>query len=809
MPRGYAQIPDWFSFENQGGNIAVAELTATGTQDLVVVAVDSPAGRNRGVYRVGRAVDANGIVQGGWTPWIDVPDWFSFENQGVGVAVGDVDGDGRQDVVVFMIDSPNGRNQGFYRIGYQLDQNGNVLRWGPWLQVPDWFSFDNQHGAVALADLDADGTPELIVGMIDAPEGPNRALYRIGRSLQADGTVDEWTPWFEVPGWFSWENQGLGLAVVRTDDHADLLVFQIDGAIDQNQAFFKIGSHIHVNGNIGEWGPWQGVPAWFTSENQGGGIAVATVGGKRSLTVFMIDNPVGQNAGYYRLLPMDPDPARDGQWELLPYHSQVLPVHLALLPTGKVLVFAGSGSSATRFNAADFGNVAHKVFTSVVWDPAGPPPGVFTHPATLVAPNHRPFDFFCGGDAFLPDGRLISVGGTNHYNNFGGRNDVCVFDPAAEAWTFLASMQHGRWYPSVVTLGDGQVLAASGLTEDHQNTPHNQTLELYNAGTNQWRTLKFPPGFPGLPLYPHVFQMADGLVVFDGGRMDDDLQVDPCLIDLTHDPVAVQPIPGMVGGGMRNQSASVLLPPAQDQRVMIIGGGPAGKPNKTDAIDNVDVVDCRVRNPHFVPAAPLNFGRLHLNAILLPDRTVFVTGGSLKQEDAPLARLQSEIYDPQTDTWTPTASSTVPRLYHSTAVLLPDGRVLSAGGNPEGGTHVQWDQDPEEEMRLEIFSPPYLFRGARPVIQNAPAQAAWGQAIQINTPQAATIKWVSLIRNCVTTHSFDGSQRLVDLPITQRAAGALTVTVPNNRNVLPPGMYMLFIASQAGVPSVARWLRVG
>jgi Domain of unknown function (DUF1929)/Kelch motif len=809
MPKGYLQIPDWFSFENQGGNIAVADLTSTGKQDLLVIAVDNPAGQNRGVYRIGRALDAKGIPGGGWTPWIDVPDWFSFENQGVGAAIADVDHDGQQDLIVLMIDSPPGRNRGLYRIGRQLDSNGNVAAgWGPWIEVPDWFSFDNQHCAVAAADLDGDGNLELIVAMIDDPAGPNRALYRIGRKLDADGSVDEWTPWLEVPGWFSWDNQGLGIAVIRNGADADLAVFQIDNAIDQNQAFYKVGSQLHVNGNVGEWGPWQGVPAWFAWENQGGGISPATIGGARFLVVMLVDGPIGQNAGYYRLLPLDTVPARDGQWKTLGFHSEVLPVHLALLPKGKVLVFAGSGSSATRFNAPDFGDVAQGIFTSVVWDPTTAFPGNFVHPPTLDAPNHRPFDFFCGGDTFLADGRLLSAGGTGHYNPFTGRKDACVFDPATQVWSFVAPMAHGRWYPTLITLGDGHALAATGLAEDGTNLSKN-TLELYDSAHDKWKTLHFPPGFAGLPLYAHLFQMADGRVLFSGGRMDDALAVDPCIIDLTQDPVHTNPVFGMAGGGMRNQSASVLLPPAQDQRVMIMGGGPAGKPNKTDAIDNVDIVDLKDPNPHFVAAAPLNLPRLHLNAVLLPDRTVFVTGGSLKQEDAPLARLQPEIYDPAADTWTPMAASTFPRLYHSTAVLLPDARVLSAGGNPEGGTHVQWDQDPEEEMRLEVFSPPYLFRGPQPTITAAPAQCGYGQAIQISSPRAADIKWASLIRNCVTTHSFDGSQRLVDLPISSRAGGKVATTVPPNPNITPPGWYMLFLTDTDGVPSVASWVQVG
>ena len=443
----------------------------------------------------------------------------------------------------------------------------------------------------------------------------------------------------------------------------------------------------------------------------------------------------------------------------------------------------------------------------MVWDPTQTGPGGFFHPQILFAADHRPFDFFCGGDSFLPDGRLLSAGGTIGYNPFRGRIDACAFDSTTQQWAFVASMQHGRWYPTLITLGDGRVLAATGLTEDFAE-PHNETLEIYSPATNKWELHEFFPGFPGLPLYAHLFLMQDGRVFFDGGRMDDDLQVDPCIIDLTHHPLHTIPVPGGSGFGMRNQSASVILPPAQDQKVMVMGGGPAGKPDKTDAIDNVDVVDLRAAQPHFAAAEPLNFPRLHLNAVILPDRTVLVTGGSLKQESQPLARLQAEIFDPATGAWSPVAKSVVPRLYHSTALLLPDGRVVAAGGNPEGGTHIQWDQDPQEEMRLELFSPPYLFRGPRPVIGAAPAEWGYGQAVEIGSPQAGQLRWAHLVRNGVTTHSFDTSQRLVDLPIAAQGNGVVQVNVPGNRNLAPAGWYMLFVVSRAGVPSVARWVHL-
>jgi hypothetical protein len=196
--------------------------------------------------------------------------------------------------------------------------------------------------------------------------------------------------------------------------------------------------------------------------------------------------------------------------------------------------------------------------------------------------------------------------------------------------------------------------------------------------------------------------------------------------------------------------------------------------------------------------------------VLLPDHTVFVSGGSLQQESAPLARVQPELYDPAADAWRLLAPASVPRLYHSTALLLADGRVVAAGGNPNGGHSTTWlPPDPEEEMRLEIFSPPYLFRGPRPVVSNAPDRCAYGETLSIASPQAGAIRWVSFVRNGVTTHSFDGSQRLVDLDLLSQGGGNVQATVTGNRNLAPPGWYMMFLVDQAGVPSVAHWIRLG
>ena len=208
--------------------------------------------------------------------------------------------------------------------------------------------------------------------------------------------------------------------------------------------------------------------------------------------------------------------------------------------------------------------------------------------------------------------------------------------------------------------------------------------------------------------------------------MDDPNPHGPVLMDLTTNPVTITGVPGLGDPATRDQSASVLLPPAQDQRVMILGGGPADASNATGS---TAIVDLRSANPVYAPAAPMSLPRMHLNAVLLPDHTVFVSGGALSREDRVVARLQSEIYDPATSTWRIGATASVVRMYHSIALLLPDGRVVTAGGNPPPyGHQVPWEPpDPNEEMRLEVYSPPYLFAGPRPVVSAAPAEWKYGQ----------------------------------------------------------------------------------
>ena len=163
------------------------------------------------------------------------------------------------------------------------------------------------------------------------------------------------------------------------------------------------------------------------------------------------------------------------------------------------------------------------------------------------------------------------------------------------------------------------------------------------------------------------------------------------------------------------------------------------------------------------------------------------------------AALGAEIYHPGTGEWRMAADSRVPRLYHSVAVLLPDGRVVTAGSNPQRRT---------EEMRVEVFWPPYLFAGDRPSVTPARQEVGYGTTLAVTVPDAAAVASAALTRPGATTHSSDLEQRLVDLPVTVTAPDALDLALPASPNLAPPGWYLLTVLSTAGVPSPAAWVRL-
>jgi plastocyanin len=457
--------------------------------------------------------------------------------------------------------------------------------------------------------------------------------------------------------------------------------------------------------------------------------------------------------------------ASKGVWEMLPCHAPLLPVHGAVLHTGKVLLFAGSGNDELYTSG----------LRSAVWDYIN---GEWASPFT-------PVDFFCSGQSFLADGRVIVAGGTKEYDvnghGFIGLDSAYAFDPVSEQWTRLQNMTAGgRWYPTLVALGDARVFTVSG-GPDH--------AEIYSTVTG-WAQL---PQQGGWPLYPHVFLMRNGHLFFTGGNVfASPPGISPGILNLATSAFNNVGLPAGFDLSQRDHCASVILPPAQDQKVMIMGGG-------SPAINKVDTIDLSAGAPAYSPAAPMHHARFHVNAVLLPDRTVLVSGGNGTNEDAPTAVLESEIYHPATNTWSLAAKAQVARMYHSIALLLPDGRVLAAGSNPNRR---------DDELRLEIFHPPYLFKGPRPFIESAPVEILYGSTITIHTPQAQDIQWVQLIRPMATTHSCEPGQRIIDIPFKAHDFCHLQGKISNEQNIAPPGWYMLFLVNHNGVPSVAKWVHL-
>ncbi|NPD21912.1 trypsin-like peptidase domain-containing protein [Corallococcus exiguus] len=307
IPLDIKPVPGWFGWEDQGADIAVADLNHSGRPDLLVFHIDNPGGENHGYYRVGWDLSATGNVTGGWSSIKPVPGWFGDEDQGAGIAMADINRNGQSDLVIFHIDNPEGENHGYYRIGWDLDANGDVTGgWSPIKPVPGWFGWEDQGAAIAVADVSRNGQSDLVVFHLDNPEGENHGYYRIGWNLDANGDVTGgWSPVKPVPDWFGWENQGAGIAIgdVNGDGWLDLVVFHLDNPEGENHGYYRIGYRLDANGDVtGGWSPIKPVPGWFGWEDQGAGIALARINDtpQDDLVIFHVDNPGGENHGYYR-----------------------------------------------------------------------------------------------------------------------------------------------------------------------------------------------------------------------------------------------------------------------------------------------------------------------------------------------------------------------------------------------------------------------------------------------------------------------------------------------------------------------------
>jgi len=553
-------------------------------------------------------------------------------------------------------------------------------------------------------------------------------------------------------------------------------------------------------------------------------------------------------------------PGTDGEWSApvkFPVPNQTLKdptgksvlddrglfvLHAVVLKTGKVLCFCGH---------VEFSYYAP---TSYVFDP--------DNPSTMLTPIDFPagMDLFCCHYVTIPDGRVLVVGGSDmdfsHHGSVGAKN-VVIFDPDTSSWSKAmdgatpVELLQGRWYPTAVLLPDGRVFVSSGRPE-HNGGKIADKVEILTSPT--WKTTELTGASMQLPIYPGLHLAPNGKIYFTHTTWGQEIN-DPetMAIEVTAGATSASwtQFPGdRPAQPRREEGMSVMLPPAQDGKILVIGGSqaenaagvaimnggtPAGQAppqafRKIHAASDpfsAEILDTTVNPPTWsaAPGAPMPFGRTNGHCVILPDATVFICGGHdsykwFASTDTPPTNpsLTAQIFKPGTG-FTTVAAAAKPRMYHSVALLMPDGRVMTAGGaNPNSHEPViawpaGWDPQlrygvnsiAENDKTFEFYKPPYFFNGARPKIDDVLVNGTsvrridYGTAFKIKTMQAATIDKVALTRPNAPTHHTDTEQRYVALTFT-KGTNELDVTMINDAKIAPPGFYMLWIVA-TGVPN--------
>jgi hypothetical protein len=463
------------------------------------------------------------------------------------------------------------------------------------------------------------------------------------------------------------------------------------------------------------------------------------------------------------------DPGQAGQWGPVA-DWPVVGIHVALLPNGKVLAWDAVGDlSYTKYTD-------HTFTRATVYDPAT---------QTQTPAWVQGYDIFCAGLAHLTDGILFAAGGNaDQFSN--GIVQTHTFDYRTNAWTRGADMQYPRWYPSVTPLTNGEMLITGGRPWIPEVRRTDGTI----------RQLSEQTGTMDVPFYPWMDVAPDGRVFYAGP--------DDVLRKLDPSGGGAWQTFGPRGDGLNRDYGSHAL--YDVGKVLVAGGGPSTSDART--------IDFNGTTPQVSPTSSMSFGRRQFNLTVLADGSVLATGGNstgVHYIDMNGGVYNAERWDPATGSWTTLAPESVTRQYHSSALLLLDGRVLSSGG----GICDDCDTVGYLAKNAQIFTPPYLFKkdgsgqlAPRPAITGAPDAVPYDAPFQITTPDAASVRKVALLRLGANTHSVNFEQRYVPLSFTA-GGGSLTTSVPPNQNVTPPGYYMLIVVDSAGVPSVARVMRVG
>lgn len=468
-----------------------------------------------------------------------------------------------------------------------------------------------------------------------------------------------------------------------------------------------------------------------------------------------------------------------GSWQTLPYiiprqgGGSVSIVHAALLHTGKVL-FLDDGPTP-------------------IWDPTDEVNPQFEFPIT-----NPDYSLTCSGHSFLSTGNLLVVGGGG-FGPRAGANKGFKFDPVAKTWTKTAGdMSKVRWYPTAVTTGDGRMLVVGGWNE---NGTLQNDIEIYDESSDSFVTMSGATlGFPNL--YPGLHLLPNNTLVYSRTGWGHAAGAPPASLDSssylqfagptvgTWSPIAPSTI-----NRCKGMSVMIYRNTCPHTRILVVGGCDSLGGGINSA---AEMLDASFLSPvsAWTLTAPLpdSNPRRQCSAVLLPDNTVFVAGG-VTTPNSPCM-----LFDPVANTWSPMADLPSVRMYHSVMILLPSGKVMMSG----------WANDASSGT-IELYSPPYLFNGARPTISSAPSVVNFGQQFTIGTPDAKSITKVTMVRPMAVTHQTESNQRVIELFFLHDHIHPdnLIATAPDGGSphaFAPAGYYLLFILNGAGVPSVAEWV---
>jgi hypothetical protein len=411
-----------------------------------------------------------------------------------------------------------------------------------------------------------------------------------------------------------------------------------------------------------------------------------------------------------------------------------------------------------------------------VWDPSG---GTIAG-GHLTLDNTTGTDLFCSGQLLLSDRSLLLAGGDVYVQGNTtnvGNPDSNVFNPATNQLTSTGTkMNLPRWYATLTKTHDDRVFIQGGRSgeaypEMRDADGSYRALSAIDTSMLNW-------------WYPRNYSAPDGRIFgyeLAGGEAYTMTYAGTGTI-IRHGVLPI-PVPGQ-------ESSSSLIGPG---RVLQCGGN-----------EFCSVIDFNGPRPTVESAAKMSSRRQWNSSTVLPDGRVLITGGAVTYTDAAFSgpTNQVEMWNPKTGVWSTGASAVQPRLYHSTALLLPDATVLVAGGGAPG---------PLTQLNAEIYRPPYLFAAGvaatRPVITSAPTVMTPGAGLSLQVDDGAQIARLTLIKTGSITHSFGMDQAFLELPFI-RSGNTISATVPDSGGDLTPGFYMVFVLDTAGVPSVARIVRL-